>query len=234
MNSKSKSILAAATLGAILAIATGCAGHGIPGHGGGMRFYWEQETLDLATEECLKNIGLGQLSGKSVRLVVHSVGYEGGGTSSKAPGLIDFGVMGNLVGRAAPGGSAMATSAADSGAGEYQPYAIANARDIEYLKGALIFKLAEAGVTICDAGNSQACAGTLHVLVPVFGTDKWSHGFMVMRQERLTAKVKVAMVFVDAAGKISKLGGNEAAATYGESFFFGVQWDDPSVHKGSK
>lgn len=213
--------------GAML-ISTGCAGHHVPNHGGGKRFYWEQKVLDEATVRALDTMNLTGLPSKSVRLAIHVIGHEGGATSTSTPGMMDLSAFGSLSGGSRGAAGAASSSIQSAGGFDAQSFAYANSSDTQYLRGALILKLGSAGISVCDAEST--CDGTLHVLVTTFGIDRWSRGFMFYRRDRLDAAVAMRAMFVDNSGACSPVPSGAGTARYREGHFFGITIDKPGLY----
>lgn len=201
---------------------TACQVRGIPAHGGGKRFYREQEVLALATQNALDLVDWRQV-GSSVRVFVFTVGDEGGGVQSGG-GLRLSGLMGGGASKSMGPGTGFGGGGVSFSNLEYAPLAVASNRDIEYLRGAVMGALYDAGSTVVtniDAGKAQ---GDVVILAHVFGTDRWTdRTLFVFRDEHLDAHVRLDAWYVPGSGRPIRLtpGGASAYSQYIEEYFFG-------------
>ena len=197
----------------------GCTYQGVPNHGGGKRFYYEQETLASATRKALGALNWGVLQGKKVNLFIMAIGDEGGGMSSD-PGL-DLGGFFGLGGAEAAGdvgvGGAAVTSYSTRDV--YGAFAFANARDIDYLKGVAMQSIFKNGGMV--ARDDADLAGDVYLVVDTFGTHRWKRSFIFYDEVNLAALVRLSGYFVDRNGTFTDLGGNASRYKYMANFVLG-------------
>jgi len=174
-----------------LTAATGCTFRGIPTHGGGKRFYIEQELLAKSAEAAMANISFDGLENTTVRLEIHAIGGEGGGFYSGGRTLFGLGAGAGAGDRAGDVDLAGSAAVGATNAQAYGVHAFANSGDLEYLKGLIMKKLAESNISLLGAGTKAIQDYDVHVLVPIFGTNKWTTNYLVFWREQLRARVEL-------------------------------------------
>jgi len=200
----------------LLPVLAGCQGLAMPHHGGGKRFYPEQQLISGMIRAAVEGLDFSSLRGRTVQLQILAVGDEGGGT------LAASGLLGALVG----GGTALggATSASPPSS-VYQPHAFANARDLDVLKGRILERLARSGVRLDTAGTG-AVDGTVYVIVDSFGTKRWGRDFIVFREDHLSGRVDLDSFYASAEGGFEALGQGASDGDVEAEYFLGFLMND--------
>jgi len=226
-----------ALLGLVLLTTVGCVTRGYPTHGGGKRFYREQQVVAAAINEALGQLQLDGLKGEVqkgvVPVQVFSMAHSGGGVQSGS-GIGVGGLLGGLFGFGAaavandnPGAAYPAAVAANSAAsaGSYSSYAFESADDIRYLTGALVRELGSLGFAV-RSPDAGASGGVLTILVSELGIDQNDLNLVVYGEKRLRARAVIEAFWVQFdADKESlsykSLGRGGATSTFSEDFFLG-------------
>jgi hypothetical protein len=218
--------------------ASGCVSRGYPTHGGGKRFFREQEVVGRAIDAAVESLQYDRIPAEVRSLGVlpvqmFSLAHSGGGVQTSSN--IGVGaVFGSLFGSGAVGdggadlGAPAAVAVTGSGPGSYASYAFESADDARYLMGALMVELAKVGIR---PGLSEKAGDTqLYVLVKELGIDQNDLNLIVYGEKRLAARVVLEAWLVysgDVDGKVGKqrllqsLGRGEATYTFSEDFFLG-------------
>lgn len=221
--------LGRALLLAVLAapLMTSCVTRGFPTHGGGKRFFREQELVSAAIDQAVGQLDFGALAGSgdgapSIGLFVMSMEDSGGGVQSSGGagssilstlGLAAPAIDPNMGPAVAYGSMAAMSSAAASA---YGSFAFESSDDLVYLKGALLEKLAENGVRVASAATEQQTGdggnanqetrtargpdGLLFVLVEQLGIDQNDTNVIVYGAKELSARVAVRAFYVTESG----------------------------------
>lgn len=226
-----------------------CISRGYPTHGGGKRFFREQEILTRATDAAVGSLdfekvfevarkakppgSLPQSGGggdertlKGVTLIVSSVAHSGGGVQTGS----NIGI-GGLVSGLFTGGAMMATGQAPApgqgpivGPGAYASYVFESADDIRYLAAVVERCLASRGVACFGLKDGAVEAGlpVVRVVVKEFGIDQSDLNLIVYGEKRLKARVVVdAYASMPEGGHFESLGVGQASYTFAEDFFLG-------------
>lgn len=226
-----------------------CISRGYPTHGGGKRFFREQEILTRATDTAVSSLDFekvieliqepastgevppapnssGALLSKGVTLHVSSVAHSGGGVQTGS----NIGI-GGLVSGLFTGGAMMATGQAPVssqgplvGPGAYASYVFESADDIRYLAAVVERCLAARNVPCYGISDGKVKAGTpvLRVVVKEFGIDQSDLNLIIYGEKRLKARVVVeAYVSRDDGTGYKSLGVGQASYTFAEDFFLG-------------
>lgn len=219
-----------------------CISRGYPTHGGGKRFFREQEILTRATDAAIGGLDFAKLVtavtkspkegapdrplSNGVTLHITSVAHSGGGVQTGS----NIGI-GGLVSGLFTGGAMVATGQAPApgqgplvGPGSYASYVFESADDARYLAAVVERHLAEKNVPCYGiaGGVIPADKPILHVVVKEFGIDQSDLNLIVYGEKRLKARV-VVEAFVrefDGSG-FQSLGVGEASFTFAEDFFLG-------------
>jgi hypothetical protein len=199
---------------------TGCSHQGIPDHGGGKRFYFEQEILAAATRKAVSKINWAAIAGKKVNVYVLALGDEAGGSSddgglnlASALGIAGGGASKNV----AAGGTGVATYSQKD---VYGAFAFANARDIEYLKAVVMENIFKAKGMV--ARDDSDIAGDVYVIVDAFGTNRWKRDFLFYVEKNLASLVRLSAFFVDKNGTETDMEGNAASFKFMANYVFGI------------
>ena len=201
--------------------ATGCSYQGVPGHGGGKRFYYEQEALASATRKAVGggSITWDKLKGMKVNVFVNSVGDEGGGVAADGGlnigALFGGGAAESVGDGAVAGGGVTSYSTKDF----YGAYAFANAKDVDYLKAVVMEEIFKAGAVV--SRDDSDLAGTVYVVVDTFGTNRWKRDFIIYSEVHLSAMVRLSAFFVDRNGNFTSLGGDVSRYRYMANYVLG-------------
>ena len=210
--------------GAILLL-VGCSFRGIPSHGGGKRFYPEQEIIARAARGVVDDIPWRNLQGKKATLWLYSLGDAGGGVS-KGGGFDWGGAVGSFFGRSEQRGQTTVGSRGGIGANYqtragYASFAFANAEDIQYLKGIVIEGLVKNGIRFVE--DPDEAEVDIYAMVDSFGTNRWRFDVMIYATENLSAQVKMHAFAVDRKlGTYTDIGKAAKRVTYFENFVFNI------------
>ena len=200
-------------LSALCLTQVACVSRGFPNHGGGKRFYREQQVLTRSVQTALDRIPFEEIGvaadGKPVQVYVLCVGDQGGGSGQASNGssllnTISFGLLGDDGPVPGIGRGAIPTAPIVTPRDTYTPFSFANALDLEYLRGELMVRLAAANVRIASGGNigsegagPETSSLYLYVLVTQFGIDKSDLNLLVYSEEKLEARTALRVVLVD-------------------------------------
>ncbi|MHC4376050.1 MAG: hypothetical protein ACYS26_05570 [Planctomycetota bacterium] len=225
---------------------TSCSTFSIPNHGGGKRFLYEQKLLTTASSQALNDWAEGlsedtlkEFEGGYVNLVVLSMGDEGGGLDG-SDGALNFGGLftGAYNGKnqqTSPQPVVSSSGSPTDGAS----YAVTNARDLEWLKGSVVRKLAEKGIITQYTPQAKAGEGTrfdrrgkyigdLYVLFPEFGVSKLGANWFIFKMSTLSASVACEAFYLPSDNETIEesayvpLGNGEGSAAYRTAFFLGM------------
>jgi len=223
-------------LALLLPVATGCASHGFPAHGGGKRFFLEQRVVSAAAQEAVASLDFQSLAGKTVKLEVTAMGDQGAGTQSRSESSFGLAGLGGFLGLGSSGVAAGNSTGIVQGGyspGQYSSQGIANANDVLYLKGLIAEAMWRAGVKIAGITPSKqsktdlnSAAGTVYVLVHEFGTDQSDFNLFVYSEEKLRSSTALSAFFLPAADgaeplQLQSIGEGGAVKLYKEAFLFG-------------
>lgn len=197
---------------------TGCAYRGVPAHGGGKRFYNEQEVVAVATREAVGQLDWSKLKNQTVNVFIACMGDEGGGVDNEGgldiAGVLGFG-RGEQRGKTAVGAGAAASYSTDSW---YGAYAFANARDVEYLRSVIVEHVFLNGGAV--ARRDSDISGDLYVVVDTFGTNKWVFDFLIYKEVNLSAQVRLSAYYVPHGAPVETLGRAAQRFKYMENYLF--------------
>ena len=197
-----------------------CQGIAMPHHGGGKRFYPEQELISGMIRSAVETLDFAPVSGRTIQLRILAVGDEGGGT------VAESGLLGALVGSGTALDGAAAAGATPT---VYQPHAFANARDLDVLKGRVLQALARSGVRLDTTGTDDV-DGTVYVIVDSFGTKRWGRDFIVFREDHLSGRIVLDAFFASTDGDFLALGEGSSAGDVEAEYFFGFLMNEgPTV-----
>jgi hypothetical protein len=225
---------------------TGCSTFSIPNHGGGKRFLYEQKLLTTASSQALNNWAeevpeeaLESLKGGYVNLVVLSMGDEGGGLEG-SDGSLNFGGLftGPYNGKNQQSSVQPVVSSSGSPT-DGASYAVTNARDLEWLKGAVVRKLAEKGIVTQYTPQPKAGEGSrrdiranyigdLYMLFPEFGVSKLGTNWFIFKMSTLSASVACEAFYLPSDNNTAvesryvPLGNGEGSSAYRTAFFLGM------------
>lgn len=166
---------------------TSCAGTYVPSHGGGKRFFFEQDLIAKTTQKAIDALDFSALAGKKVGLQVMAMGDEGSAS-------VSGGWFGSIFGGGVVGGQALAGAAIGSTPKEYGASAFANARDLEHLKGRVLQKLLSQDVHVVT--SAENADGWVYVVVDVFGTMRWKRDFLIYHEEHLSGRVRMSAFYL--------------------------------------
>lgn len=209
-----------------LLFTTGCQFRGIPSHGGGKRFLREQELVSESARAALGSNTWGAVTGKGVRVFVHSVSDDGGGNGDG--GRLGLGGLLGVSGGGSHWGAD--ASAGASNAFAYGTHAFASARDIEYITGLIIERVYQSGGRIVSTGES-GYDGDVHVMVHVLGTDKSTDSYVIAWRDNLRGKVDLSAVYLPREGGYTQLGEGRSSHTYSEMHILGITMEDGRVYE---
>jgi hypothetical protein len=186
--------------GAILLL-TGCAFRGIPSHGGGKRFYPEQEIIARASRGVVDEIPWRNLQGKKATLWLYSLGDAGGGVS-KGGGFDWGGAVGSFLGRSEQRGQTSVGSRSS-------------------VEGIIIEGLVKNGIRFVDDPDEAEI--DIYAMVDSFGTNRWRFDVVIYATENLSAQVKMHAFAVDRKlGTYTDIGKAAKRVTYFENFVFNI------------
>lgn len=230
-------------------LATSCVTRGYPTHGGGKRFYREQEIITRAIDTAVGSLDFGKLVEKltaplkegdgkrelsnGVTLRLTTVAHSGGGVQSGSnigiAGLVSGLLTGGAMMASGQGAGSPALSPAPAplvGPGSYSSYVFESADDAGYLAAVVTRYLADCKVPCHGiSANEKENAGrpTLHVIVKELGIDQSDMNLIVYGEKRLKARV-VVEAFLTQQGAhdfYEHLGVGQASYTFAEDFFLG-------------
>lgn len=228
-----------ALLGLVLLVNVGCVTRGYPTHGGGKRFFREQQVVSAAINGALGQLDLSQLSeckpkDKAVPLQVFSMSHSGGGVQNGSGigvggllgGLLGFGTAAAFANGGSPAAAYPAAVAAGSAApGGYSTYLVESADDLKYLTGALVRELGNLGYAVKQP-KAGASGGVLTILVSELGIDQNDLNLIVYGEKRLKARAVMEAFWVNhnadsGTTTYHSLGRGGATSTFSEDFFLG-------------
>ncbi len=208
-----------------------CSTHGIPGHGGGKRFFIEQRVVTEAAKKAVEEIKWENVGkDKTVQLLVTAMGDQGGGSQAGGNGGF-FAGIGEIFGMGAGGVSAGTSSGFVSA--NFQPamfgsYAFANANDVLYLEELIAANLEENGVRIATRTSMEGnpvIDGTVHVLVHEYGTDQSQFSALIYSEDKLKASTSLEAVYLPMepgeGNPRIPLGSHRSVKQYKEAYFLG-------------
>ena len=214
-----------------------CVTRPFPVHGGGKRFYQEQEALRRAIQGALDNLDFHALDDRTVRVEIRSVGDAGGGTEAHAGG---FNPLGIFSGATVLSAGSQGIAGAGVGAtlapprSEVASEVFANSEDIEYLKGEVIRRVHMAGGRVgVSYGRGEvaptvadALDGILYVQVGNLGLAKSDLDVLLYSQKELECRVQVTAFLVGLGARKKEtaldLKGATGACRYMENFLLGI------------
>lgn len=217
----SRTIQRAFVLALIGLSSTACVSRGFPTHGGGKRFFREQELISVAIDRAVADLELDRITDQEVRadnpanpsespaglkngigLAIFSVADSGGGRRSSGGGPS----IGNLFGIL--GSDAMdATSAAtgnellSKAQTDYSSFGFTSSADLDYLKGKIVQRILGAKIRfnpnpVTEEGKSVLNTGAIVVTVGEIGIDESSFNALVCSSNRLVARVQLNAWYV--------------------------------------